>query len=302
MSGATPEDDSIKSVLGTASIFFGGEQGKTSERQGNLHTSVNFFMRTSMYRKEFHTYFRTPVSCGVHYNRRKCLDGGFKPPSWFFIEDFQIGPFNGSEHCVSSAERKAMGRLANKIAVVIGAGQSPGESIGNGRATALRFMEEGASILAVDRDVDSAKATLKMAKGGIGEAFEADVRHVESLKLAIDFAVSRWGRIDILHYNVGVSVGAGDGPLDAITEESFDIVMEINLRGAIMAAKLVEPIMRAQRAGVLLNVSSMSAIETSSTNVAYRASKAGLLAFTPAVRDEERPFWRAGNCNPAGAC
>lgn len=183
-----------------------------------------------------------------------------------------------------------MGRLANKIAVVIGAGQSPGESIGNGRATALRFMEEGASILAVDRDVDSAKATLKMAKGGIGEAFEADVRHVESLKLAIDFAVSRWGRIDILHYNVGVSVGAGDGPLDAITEESFDIVMEINLRGAIMAAKLVEPIMRAQRAGVLLNVSSMSAIETSSTNVAYRASKAGLLAFTQQFAMRNAPF------------
>ncbi|WPU09513.1 SDR family oxidoreductase [Pseudarthrobacter oxydans] len=182
-----------------------------------------------------------------------------------------------------------MGRLANKIAVVIGAGQSPGESIGNGRATALRFIEEGASILAVDRDIDSARETLKMAKGDTSEAFEADVRQIESLKRAIDFAVSRWGRIDILHYNVGVSVGAGDGPLDVITEDSFDTVMAINLRGAVMAAKLVEPIMRAQGSGVVLNVSSMSAIETSSTNVAYRASKAGLIAFTQqfAMRNAE---------------
>ncbi|MEC3853119.1 SDR family NAD(P)-dependent oxidoreductase [Paenarthrobacter ureafaciens] len=182
-----------------------------------------------------------------------------------------------------------MGRLANKVAVVIGAGQSPGESIGNGRATAVRFLQEGATVLAVDRDLDSAKETLKVAESGTGEPFEADVRSVQSLQGAIDFAMANWGRIDILHYNVGVSVGAGDGPLDTVTEESFDVVMEINLRGAVMAAKLVEPIMRSQRSGVVLNVSSMSAIETSSTNVAYRASKAGLLAFTQqfAMRNAE---------------
>jgi NAD(P)-dependent dehydrogenase (short-subunit alcohol dehydrogenase family) len=182
-----------------------------------------------------------------------------------------------------------MSRLANKVAVVIGAGQSPGESIGNGRATALRFLQEGATVLAVDRDIDSARETLKMAETGVGEPFEADVRQAESLQQAIDFAMSQWGRIDVLHYNVGVSVGAGDGPLDVITENSFDVVMEVNLRGAVMAAKIVEPIMRAQGSGVVLNVSSMSAIETSSTNVAYRASKAGLLAFTQqfAMRNAE---------------
>ncbi|WP_311215028.1 MULTISPECIES: SDR family oxidoreductase [unclassified Arthrobacter] len=173
-----------------------------------------------------------------------------------------------------------MNRLADKVAVVIGAGQSPGESIGNGRATALRFLEEGASILAVDRDIDSARETLRISGQGEGEPFEADVRSVDSLRNAIDFAMSRWGRIDILHYNVGVSVGAGDGPLDKITEESFDRVLAINLRGAVMAAQIVEPIMREQRSGVVLNVSSMSAIETETPNVAYRASKAGLIAFT----------------------
>ena len=180
-------------------------------------------------------------------------------------------------------------RLSDKVAVVIGAGQSPGETIGNGRATAMRFLAEGATVLAVDRDVDSARESLKMSDDGRGEPFEADVRDSESLRAAIDFAVAQWGRVDILHYNVGVSVAAGDGPLDTVTEESFDFVTEVNLRGAVMAAKFVEPIMREQRSGVVINVSSMSAIETSSTNTAYRASKAGLIAFTQqfAIRNAE---------------
>lgn len=182
-----------------------------------------------------------------------------------------------------------MGRLDEKIAVVIGAGQSPGESIGNGRATVLRFLEEGATVLAVDRNRESAQETLDLAPAGVGEAFAADVRDLESLRGAVDRAMGLWGRIDILHYNVGVSVGAGDGPLDAVSEESFDFVMEVNVRGAVFAAQLVEPIMRAQRSGVLINVSSMSAIETQNQNVAYRVSKAGMLAFTQqfAMRNAE---------------
>jgi len=180
-------------------------------------------------------------------------------------------------------------RLEGKIAVVIGAGQSSGETIGNGRATVLRFLEEGAIVLAVDRDVESARQSLEMSDGGEGDAVAADVRDTEALRSAIDLAVDRWGRIDVLHYNVGVSVGAGDGPLETVTDDSFNFVTEVNLRGAIMAAKFAEPTMRAQRAGVLINVASMSAIETSSTNVAYRASKAGLIAFTQqfAIRNAE---------------
>ena len=173
-----------------------------------------------------------------------------------------------------------MGRLAGKVAVVIGAGQGSGETMGNGRATAIRFLQEDASVLAVDQHRDSARETLTLAGNGDSDVFEADVQHGESLGEAIQAAMRRWGRIDILHYNVGVNVLAGDQPLDAITEETFDLVNAINLRGAIMAAKHVEPIMREQRSGVLLNVSSMSAIETSTQLVAYRTSKAGMIAFT----------------------
>ena len=184
-----------------------------------------------------------------------------------------------------------MDRLKDKVAVIIGAGQSPGEAMGNGRATVIRFLQEGARVLAVDRDVPSARESI--AQAGVAsadaDAFEADVTNGDSLRAAMSAAVSRWGRVDILHYNVGVSVAAGDQALEGLTEEVFDRVMAINLRGAIMAAKYVEPVMRAQRSGVVLNVSSMTAIETFTPLVSYRCSKAGMIAFTQqfAMRNAE---------------
>jgi NAD(P)-dependent dehydrogenase (short-subunit alcohol dehydrogenase family) len=174
-----------------------------------------------------------------------------------------------------------MDRLKGKVAVIIGAGQSPGEAMGNGRATVIRFAQEGASVLAVDRDMASARDSLSMAGGDVdGEAFEADVTKSPTLQAAIEAAVTRWGRVDILHYNVGVSVMGGEQTLDNLTDEVFDLINAINLRGAVMAAKFVQPIMRAQRSGVVINVSSITAIETFTPLVAYRTSKAGMLAFT----------------------
>lgn len=185
-----------------------------------------------------------------------------------------------------------MSRLNNKVAVILGAGQSPGASIGNGRATAARFAQEGARVLAVDKDLASAQATVDMMQrhGGDHAAFESDVVDTGSIKSAIDFAMSKWGRIDILHYNVGVSLSGGDSDLEHFDEAAFDKVMHINLRGAIMAAKFVQPIMREQRSGVVLNVASMSAIETHTPNVAYRASKAGLIAFTEQFAIHNAPY------------
>jgi NAD(P)-dependent dehydrogenase (short-subunit alcohol dehydrogenase family) len=174
-----------------------------------------------------------------------------------------------------------MDRLKGKIAVVIGGGQSPGEAMGNGRATVIRFAQEGASVLAVDRNLASARESLSMAGVGVdGDAFEADVTKSDTLQAAIETAMTRWGRVDILHYNVGVSVMGGEQTLDKLTDEVFDLINAINLRGAVMAAKFVQPIMRKQQSGVVINVSSITAIETFTPLVAYRTSKAGMLAFT----------------------
>lgn len=183
-------------------------------------------------------------------------------------------------------------RLEGKIAIIIGAGQSPGEGVGNGRATTLRFAQEGARILAVDRDLAAAEATAALARKAGGEcvAFEADVTKEATLKAAIDDAHRRWGRIDILHYNVGVSIAGGDAsPLD-ITEEAFDRIYAINLRGAVMAVKHVLPIMRAQRSGHIIQVSSIGGVNAFPTIGLYHASKWALEAFSQSLAAEVATF------------
>ncbi|MFC6690007.1 SDR family NAD(P)-dependent oxidoreductase [Pseudomonas lini] len=97
------------------------------------------------------------------------------------------------------------GRLAGKVAVVIGAGQSPGEGMGNGRAAAIRFAREGAHVLAVDRQIESAEETAAMIiqEGGSAAAFSADVTREHELALAMQMAKKRWGSLDVLHNNVG---------------------------------------------------------------------------------------------------
>ena len=172
-------------------------------------------------------------------------------------------------------------RLDGKVAIIVGAGQSPGQGIGNGRATVIRFAQEGAKILAVDRDMTSAQETAALAtqEGASCVAFEADVTDESTLAAAIDFAQRRWGRIDVLHNNVGVSVSGGDAPLLELSEEIFDRINAINLRGTMMACKHVLPAMRAQRSGVIINISSIAAWADFPL-VVYKASKAAMIAFT----------------------
>ena len=172
-------------------------------------------------------------------------------------------------------------RLDGKVAIIVGAGQSPGDGIGNGRATAIRFAQEGAKILAVDRDIQSARDTAALStKEGVDcVALEADVTDEVTLAAAADFARQRWGRIDILHNNVGVSIAGGDAPLLELTEETFDRISAINLRGTMMACKHVIPIMREQRSGVIINISSIAAW-VDYPLVVYKATKAAMIAFT----------------------
>ena len=178
-------------------------------------------------------------------------------------------------------------RLKDKTAIIIGAGQGPGEGMGNGRATAIVFAREGARVLAVDRDPVSARETARLVadKGGTCVVFEADVTKEATLKAAVDEAMRLWGRIDILHNNVGVSLAGGDASPLQITEAAFDLVSAINMRGTIMACKHVLPVMEAQRGGAIINVSSIASLRAPKgiRYIAYNASKGAVNSFTQAV-------------------
>jgi len=183
-------------------------------------------------------------------------------------------------------------RLKDKVAIVVGAGQGPGEGMGNGRATALVFGREGAKVLCVDRDVASAEETAAMIgkASGTARAIRGDVTREADMKAAVDAAVSSWGRLDVLHYNVGVSLAGGDkNPLE-ITEAAFDTVNAINLRGFIMAVKHALPVMRQQRSGVILSISSVAALATDYPTVAYKTTKAGMIAFTEQIAKQNAEY------------
>jgi len=172
-------------------------------------------------------------------------------------------------------------RLLDKVAIVVGAGQSPGEGMGNGRATALTFAREGAKVVCVDHNLASAQETVDIIgrNQGTAVAFKADVTKEAQIKALVADTHARWGRIDILHNNVGVSLSGGDAELADITEEAFDRCVAINLKSCIFAARHVIPIMREQKSGSIINISSMAVI-TTYPYVAYKATKAAMVSFT----------------------
>jgi NAD(P)-dependent dehydrogenase (short-subunit alcohol dehydrogenase family) len=182
-------------------------------------------------------------------------------------------------------------RLKDRVAIVVGAGQSPGTGIGNGRATALTFAREGARVLCVDHNLESAQETVDLisAQSGTAAAFKADVTQEAELKAMAADAISRWGRIDILHNNVGVSLAGGDAQLLDITEEAIDRCVAINLKGCMFASRQVIPTMRQQGSGAIINISSMAAI-TTYPYVAYKATKAAMIAFTEQLAYENASY------------
>jgi NAD(P)-dependent dehydrogenase (short-subunit alcohol dehydrogenase family) len=174
------------------------------------------------------------------------------------------------------------GRLAGKLAIVMGAGQTPGDTIGNGRATALLFAREGARVVAVDRRLDSAEETVEQIhdEDGEADAVRADATSEAEVAALVAECVRRYGRIDVLHNNVGI--GGGDAGPAYVSEEAWDRILAVNLKSVIFPCKHVLPVMRAQKGGAITNVSSIAAVCATPT-VAYKTSKAGLNAYTQSL-------------------
>lgn len=174
------------------------------------------------------------------------------------------------------------GRLDGKVALVVGAGSS-GPGWGNGKATAVLFAREGARIACVDVQEAAAEETARIIRDEGYEAIsiKADASRDADVSAAVRTTEERFGRIDILQNNVGiVEVG---GPVEA-TEESWDRVMDVNLKSLFLTSKHVIPMMQAQGGGAIVNVSSIAATRwTGVPYVSYSTSKAGVLQFTRSV-------------------
>jgi len=177
------------------------------------------------------------------------------------------------------------GRLERRIAMVVGAGSS-GPGWGNGKATAVAFARAGAKVMAVDIDADAAAETVALIEheGGGAVAWQADTTDSAAIERTVEACVAEYGRLDILHYNVGIE---GSGGCVATTEDKWRRTMETNVTGCFLMCRQVLPIMERQGSGVILTTGSVAGIRwTGIDMVAYSASKGALIQLTRAVAME----------------
>ena len=173
------------------------------------------------------------------------------------------------------------GRLKGKVAVVTGAAPR-GEGVGNGMATAILFAREGAKVVLVNRSAERAEKLAKQIKdeGGEASVFAGDVAKADACEAMAEFAAKTYGRLDILHNNVGI--GAPGTP-ETVTLEDWHKVLEANLTTTMLCTKYCLPRMKAGGGGSIIMVSSIAGalgLMGSAGAVAYSTAKAGLHGFT----------------------
>ena len=182
----------------------------------------------------------------------------------------------------SDAEHSAAAQLAGRVALVFGAG-SIGPGWGNGKAAAVAYARAGAKVACVDLALDRAAETARLIREESGDALElaADVTSNAAVAAAVHATASRWGRLDILHNNVGISLFGG--PVD-LSEEDWDRSIDANLKSVFLACKHALPIMERQQHGVVTNISSILSVRVSwYDQIAYYASKAAVDHLTRAI-------------------
>lgn len=173
-------------------------------------------------------------------------------------------------------------RLQKKVAIVFGAGGPPHE-ISNGRAAAIAYAREGAAVISVDRVAEAAEETAVIirSEGHQSISVSADVTDTEAVVRAIQVGLERFGRLDILHNNVGIAPAGSPIELD---DEAFQRVMDINVGSVHRTVRAVLPHFISQKSGTIVNVSSLAAIRwTGYSYFAYYASKAAVNQATVSI-------------------
>ena len=175
-------------------------------------------------------------------------------------------------------ERKP--RLEGKVAIVTGAG-SRGPGVGNGKAAAVLFAREGAKVLVADNVLERAEETLKMIKdeGGTASTFAGDVTKLADCQAMIDMAIKRYGRLDVLHNNVGID---HTGTVVSSDLNEWDKVMNVNLRSMVLTCRCAIPQMIKVGGGSITNISSVAALRPRGMD-AYSTSKAAVIGLTQAM-------------------
>jgi NAD(P)-dependent dehydrogenase (short-subunit alcohol dehydrogenase family) len=181
-----------------------------------------------------------------------------------------------------------MKRFVGQVAVVTGAGS------GIGKACAQRFAQEGANVLCLDvNDSNNEAAAQECRQYGVEAlAMHCDVTREEDIERAVQTAMERWGRIDVLVAAAGIYRGA---PLPEVSLKQWQLVIDVNLTGVFLSNRAVAPIMMKQRSGSIINISSMAGKTSWPASAEYSASKSGVIGLTRSVAMELAPYGATAN-------
>jgi len=176
-------------------------------------------------------------------------------------------------------------RFDGKVAIVTGSGR------GMGKATALTLARDGAAVVVNDvcRELAEVVAQEIEATGGQAMAYVADVSNETQVQAMVDAAVEQFGTVDILVNNAGIL--RATSPVETIPLDEWELMMAVNVRGVFLCTKAVLPIMKAQRSGKIVNISSSAGRSTSTFGGAhYTTSKAAVLGLTRHTAREAAPY------------